>query len=222
MFVVQSCLRHTQLPLVPRTAPGPLYGGGRADRLSARRGSLLGVFWRSSFVPWYFVFDEINRHKKGWCVLSSHSRLLVSSKQPFALSEMAHVSRAAEKLNQLSCLKASRTILDFGWRSIPATPCCPQKIAMVGLFSFEKRRVPGLRAERHGTGILFEQRFHAEFSQVFPWESSRGKLVPLRCRGKEAEGCDCLQGFQLCHSLGGGTGAGMGTLLISKVREERF
>eukprot|EP00435_Cladocopium_sp_Y103_P024932 s2726_g6.t1 len=37
---------------------------------------------------------------------------------------------------------------------------------------------------------------------------------------KEAEGCDCLQGFQLCHSLGCGTGAGMGTLLISKVREE--
>ena len=36
----------------------------------------------------------------------------------------------------------------------------------------------------------------------------------------EAEGCDCLQGFQLCHSLGGGTGSGMGTLLISKVREE--
>merc|ERR1712166_1567988 len=33
-------------------------------------------------------------------------------------------------------------------------------------------------------------------------------------------GCDCLQGFQLCHSLGGGTGSGMGTLLISKVREE--
>merc|ERR1712232_1118180 len=37
---------------------------------------------------------------------------------------------------------------------------------------------------------------------------------------KEAEGCDCLQGFQICHSLGGGTGSGMGTLLISKVREE--
>merc|ERR1711966_6250 len=37
---------------------------------------------------------------------------------------------------------------------------------------------------------------------------------------KEAEGCDCLQGFQITHSLGGGTGAGMGTLLISKVREE--
>merc|ERR1711897_90490 len=37
---------------------------------------------------------------------------------------------------------------------------------------------------------------------------------------KEAEGCDCLQGFQMVHSLGGGTGSGMGTLLISKVREE--
>ena len=37
---------------------------------------------------------------------------------------------------------------------------------------------------------------------------------------KEAEACDCLQGFQLCHSLGGGTGSGLGTLIISKVREE--
>ena len=37
---------------------------------------------------------------------------------------------------------------------------------------------------------------------------------------KEAESCDCLQGFQLTHSLGGGTGSGLGTLLISKIREQ--
>lgn len=37
---------------------------------------------------------------------------------------------------------------------------------------------------------------------------------------REAEHCDCLQGFQLAHSLGGGTGSGMGTLMISKIREE--
>lgn len=37
---------------------------------------------------------------------------------------------------------------------------------------------------------------------------------------KEAEGCDCLQGFQVTQSLGGGTGSGLGTLMISKVREE--
>merc|ERR1712226_694446 len=37
---------------------------------------------------------------------------------------------------------------------------------------------------------------------------------------KESEGCDMLQGFQLTHSMGGGTGSGMGTLLISKIREE--
>ena len=30
----------------------------------------------------------------------------------------------------------------------------------------------------------------------------------------------CAAGFQVCHSLGGGTGSGMGTLLISKIREE--
>ena len=36
----------------------------------------------------------------------------------------------------------------------------------------------------------------------------------------EAESCDSIQGFQLCHSLGGGTGSGMGTLIISKIKEE--
>ncbi|KII89672.1 hypothetical protein PLICRDRAFT_39808 [Plicaturopsis crispa FD-325 SS-3] len=37
---------------------------------------------------------------------------------------------------------------------------------------------------------------------------------------RQAEQCDALQGFQLIHSLGGGTGAGLGTLLLSKIREE--
>jgi tubulin beta len=37
---------------------------------------------------------------------------------------------------------------------------------------------------------------------------------------REAGSCDCLKGFQLTHSLGGGTGSGMGTLLLSKIREE--
>ncbi|XP_031560601.1 tubulin beta chain-like [Actinia tenebrosa] len=37
---------------------------------------------------------------------------------------------------------------------------------------------------------------------------------------KEAEKSDCLQGFQMFHSLGGGTGSGLGTLLLSKIREE--
>ncbi|KAG6888791.1 Tubulin beta-2 chain [Termitomyces sp. Mi166 len=37
---------------------------------------------------------------------------------------------------------------------------------------------------------------------------------------KQAESCDSLQGFQIVHSLGGGTGAGLGSLLLSKIREE--
>jgi len=36
---------------------------------------------------------------------------------------------------------------------------------------------------------------------------------------QNAERCDCPQGFQLFHSLGGGTGSGMGTLLLLKVRD---
>eukprot|EP01064_Diplonema_japonicum_P010827 TRINITY_DN1805_c0_g2_i2.p1 TRINITY_DN1805_c0_g2~~TRINITY_DN1805_c0_g2_i2.p1 ORF type:complete len:448 (+),score=86.83 TRINITY_DN1805_c0_g2_i2:45-1346(+) len=37
---------------------------------------------------------------------------------------------------------------------------------------------------------------------------------------KEIERCEGLQGFQLSHTLGGGTGSGMGTLLLSHLREE--
>ena len=37
---------------------------------------------------------------------------------------------------------------------------------------------------------------------------------------KEAEGCDCLQGFKFCYSLGGGTVSGIGSFLIPKLREE--
>src|SRR5690606_25428966 len=37
---------------------------------------------------------------------------------------------------------------------------------------------------------------------------------------KESESCECLQGFQIVHSIAGGTGSGMGTLLVSKIREE--
>ena len=39
---------------------------------------------------------------------------------------------------------------------------------------------------------------------------------------KEAEGCDCLHSFQLCHSLGDETGSGMETSLMSKIREGYF
>ena len=35
-----------------------------------------------------------------------------------------------------------------------------------------------------------------------------------------SDGGDLQQGFQLCHSLGGGTGAGLGTLLVARLKEE--
>lgn len=38
---------------------------------------------------------------------------------------------------------------------------------------------------------------------------------------KQAEACDAIQGFQILHSLGGGTGAGLGSLMLSKLREVR-
>ena len=39
---------------------------------------------------------------------------------------------------------------------------------------------------------------------------------------KEVEKCDGLQGFQMCHCLGGGTGCGMGSLLLKNLRYEYY
>ncbi|TPP59995.1 beta-tubulin [Fasciola gigantica] len=37
---------------------------------------------------------------------------------------------------------------------------------------------------------------------------------------KECEACECIQGFQFVLSMGGGTGSGLGTLMMGKIREE--
>lgn len=37
---------------------------------------------------------------------------------------------------------------------------------------------------------------------------------------REAEKAECLQGFQISHSIGGGTGSGLGSLIMERVREE--
>ena len=39
----------------------------------------------------------------------------------------------------------------------------------------------------------------------------------MDCVRHESERCDSLQGFQLTQSLGGGTGSGLGSLILSKV-----
>ena len=36
---------------------------------------------------------------------------------------------------------------------------------------------------------------------------------------KEAEKCENLSGFQLCHSTSGGTGSGLGSLLLQRLKD---
>jgi len=37
---------------------------------------------------------------------------------------------------------------------------------------------------------------------------------------RDAENCGCLQGIQMVHALGGGTGGGLGCLLLDQMRDE--
>jgi tubulin gamma len=37
---------------------------------------------------------------------------------------------------------------------------------------------------------------------------------------REAEGCDALEGFFVCHSIAGGTGSGFGSMILEQIKEE--
>uniref|UniRef100_A0A915Q581 Tubulin beta chain n=1 Tax=Setaria digitata TaxID=48799 RepID=A0A915Q581_9BILA len=75
-----------------------------------------------------------------------------------------------------------------------------------------KIRIETMRTSQSGAGNNWAKGHYTEGAELVD-----SVLDVIR---KEAEACDCLQGFQFTHSLGGGTGSGMGTLLISKIREE--
>jgi hypothetical protein len=72
-------------------------------------------------------------------------------------------------------------------------------------------------------GLKGNKKYWGElFFIIFRFYTDGAELVEtlMDITRKEAEVCDCLQGFQLVQSLGGGTGSGMGTLLMNRIREE--
>jgi len=63
-----------------------------------------------------------------------------------------------------------------------------------------------------GSGNLFPRGRYGEGAELAE--------VAMEAVRKQAEACDILQGFQFVHSIGGGTGSGLGISLQSKIREE--
>lgn len=64
----------------------------------------------------------------------------------------------------------------------------------------------------HGAGNNWAKGYYTEGAELMD--------CILDVTRRQAENCDCLQGFQLVHSIGGGSGAGMGSLLMSRLRDE--
>ncbi|KAK3866285.1 hypothetical protein Pcinc_028191 [Petrolisthes cinctipes] len=63
-----------------------------------------------------------------------------------------------------------------------------------------------------GAGNNFARGFYTDGNELLP--------PVMDIIRREVENCDQLQGFQLAHSLGGGTGSGLGSLLVNRIREE--
>ncbi|URE08073.1 hypothetical protein MUK42_18362, partial [Musa troglodytarum] len=102
---------------------------------------------------------------------------------------------------------------------------CGRFVPRAVLMDLEPGTMDSVRTGPYGAGKNWAKGHYTEGAELID-----SVLDVVR---KEAENCDCLQGmffiplsvenlhsFQVCHSLGGGTGSAMGTLLISKIREE--
>jgi len=63
-----------------------------------------------------------------------------------------------------------------------------------------------------GAGNNFGKGFYTEGAELVDQILDRVR--------QEVERSELVQGFQLLHSLGGGTGSGLGSLIIGKIREE--
>uniref|UniRef100_A0A1Q3FTD5 Tubulin beta chain n=1 Tax=Culex tarsalis TaxID=7177 RepID=A0A1Q3FTD5_CULTA len=63
-----------------------------------------------------------------------------------------------------------------------------------------------------GAGNNWARGYHTEGAELLD------RIVDVT--RKMVEGCDCFQGFQLVHSIGGGTGSGLGTLLMENLKDD--
>ncbi|ODV90129.1 hypothetical protein CANCADRAFT_60471, partial [Tortispora caseinolytica NRRL Y-17796] len=94
------------------------------------------------------------------------------------------------------------------------------------LVDLEPGVMDSIRSSPHGSMFRPDNYIFGESSAGNNWAKGHytegAELVDtvLDAIRREAEACESLQGFQVSHSLGGGTGSGMGTLLISRIREE--
>ncbi|XP_031550548.1 tubulin beta-1 chain-like [Actinia tenebrosa] len=90
----------------------------------------------------------------------------------------------------------------------------------------EPGSIDSLRSSQYGHLFSPDNCIYGQSSASNNWakgfytEGSELLESAMDCIRKLAEFCDSIQGFQLAHSLGGGTGSGLGSLLISKLREE--
>jgi tubulin beta len=73
-------------------------------------------------------------------------------------------------------------------------------------------RPDNLLSGESGAGNNWAKGFYTEGAEIM-----ESVMDAIR---REAEQSDSLQGFQVAHSLGGGTGSGLGTLLLTRIREE--
>ncbi|CAG7836567.1 unnamed protein product [Allacma fusca] len=65
---------------------------------------------------------------------------------------------------------------------------------------------------KYGSGNNFAKGYYTEGAELL-----EEALDAIR---REVEMCECIQGFQMIHSVGGGTGGGFGALLMDNIRQD--
>ena len=120
--------------------------------------------------------------------------------------------------NSLLCIvgQSVSTVIPPGGRYVPRTV----------LVDLESSTMDSVRSGPYGMlfrpdhFIFGQQSASNNFAKGYYTEGAELLDTVMDVARREVENCDCFQGFQLCHSLGGGTGSGLGMLLLNTLREE--
>jgi len=151
-------------------------------------------------VAWRSIFMEHGLNEEGECTMGEHDKM---TPNPSYTKEVATAGANVYFSEATSKKKVPRAVIcDLEPGTIDVIKASP-----IGPAFLPDNMIFGL----NGAGNNWAKGHYTEGAELI-----EEVLDKVR---REIEKCAAPQGFQFTHSLGGGTGSGMGTLLILKIRD---
>jgi len=156
-----------------------------------------------------------------WDAIRKEHNLTIGGKFAFSSSEGVSSSESSDKINEGTSVNATVMFNPTNPKSLLQTRWVPRGLLIdlePGTLDDVKNHFMGsmfkpdnLVFGQSGAGNNWAKGHYTEGPELVDVIMDRTRL--------EVESCEAMQGFQLIHSLGGGTGSGLGSLLLNSLRD---